>query len=82
MDQRTRPWRWTILGIGASLAWRLPGGGKTGTPEHFATRGITPIEPPRPATDFALDTVTGLLVSLIHAPPQETARPGAGGKQC
>jgi hypothetical protein len=27
------------------------------------------------------DTATEPLVSLIHAPPQETARPGAGGKQ-
>jgi hypothetical protein len=27
------------------------------------------------------DTATELLVSLIHAPPQKAAHPGAGGKQ-
>lgn len=49
MGQCTRPWRWTILGVGASLVWLLPVGGMTGTSDRFAALGITPIEPPREA---------------------------------
>jgi hypothetical protein len=37
MDRRTRPWRWTILVVGASLAWLLPVDGMAGTQDHFAT---------------------------------------------
>jgi peroxiredoxin len=64
MDRRTRPWGWTILVMAASLAWLLPGSGTAGMPERFAALGITPIEPPRPAIDFALKDVEGKLVRL------------------
>jgi peroxiredoxin len=35
-----------------------------GTQDHFATRGITLIEPPRPAIDFSLKDVEGQPVQL------------------
>lgn len=64
MDRSTRSWGWTILIMAAGLAWLLPAIGMAGIQDRFAPLGLTPIEPPRPAIDFALKDVEGQLVRL------------------